>query len=35
MCKLKDKRQTEDQAGVVYKIDCNDCNAVYVGETGR
>ena len=31
----KDKRFLEDSAGVVYQIPCNDCNKVYVGETGR
>ena len=32
---MKDKRKTEDQAGVVYKLECKDCTAVYIGETGR
>ena len=31
----KDKVAKEDQAGVVYKIDCNCCEASYVGETER
>ena len=31
----KDKVDRLDQAGVVYKIQCNDCPDVYVGETER
>ena len=32
---LKDKQPAFNKAGVVYKLDCNECDAVYVGETGR
>ena len=32
---VKDKQLAQNKAGVVYKLDCNECNAVYVGETGR
>ena len=35
VCKIKDRRETLDQANVVYKLECSDCNACYVGETGR
>ena len=31
---VKDSIPREDQKGVIYKIQC-ECNAVYVGETGR
>ena len=31
----KDKVDRLDEAGVVYKIKCNDCPEVYVGETER
>ena len=32
---LKDKQPALNRAGLVYKLDCNECDAVYVGETGR
>ena len=35
LCHLKDHRPVSERAGVVYKVDCSDCDAVYVGETGR
>jgi hypothetical protein len=31
----KDKSDTMDQAAVVYKISCKDCDSCYVGETTR
>ena len=35
VCFLKDKRNNLDKAGVVYGLGCNECDVVYVGETGR
>ena len=35
LCKLKDKKTAHEKAGVVYRIDCGNCDAKYVGETGR
>ena len=34
-CKPKDVINFEQKRGLVYQISCRDCNAVYVGETGR
>ena len=31
----KDKQPTFNKAGVAYKLNCNECDAIYVGETGR
>ena len=31
----KDKIEKLDKCGLVYKVDCGDCDATYVGETGR
>ena len=35
LCKIKDKRSTFKSSGVVYQVNCLNCNAVYIGETGR
>ena len=35
ICHLKDKKTPQEKAGVVYRIDCENCDARYVGETGR
>ena len=35
MFSLKDKTEIEDQSGVVYQLSCKDCNASYIGESGR
>ena len=32
---VKDKDKPEDRPGAVYKIKCSDCQATYIGETGR
>ena len=32
---VKDKDKPEDRQGAVYKIKCCDCQAAYIGETGR
>ena len=32
---VKDKHKPEDRQGAVYKIKCFDCQASYIGETGR
>ena len=34
LCKLKDPVPKIEKSGV-YSLPCNDCNAVYIGETGR
>ena len=35
LANVKDKGKTEDRQGAVYKIKCCDCQASYIGETGR
>ena len=35
LVKVKDRRELNDRAGVVYEIECKDCDKTYVGETGR
>ena len=35
LTRIKDKQPAFNKAGVVYKLDCNECDAVYVGKTGR
>ena len=32
---VKDEDKPEDRQGAVYKIKCCDCQATYIGETGR
>ena len=31
----KDPVKPKDRAGVVYKVSCGDCDASYIGQTGR
>jgi hypothetical protein len=35
LTKVKDRDNPNDRVGAVYKIECNDCEATYIGETGR
>ena len=32
---VKDKDQPHERQGAVYRIKCTDCQATYIGETGR
>ena len=32
---VKNREQPDERQGAVYKINCSDCQATYVGETGR
>ena len=32
---IKDKDEPSNRQGAVYKIKCCDCQATYIGETGR
>ena len=35
LCSFKDNCEPPNQAGVTYKMSCNDCDAVCIGETDR
>ena len=35
LCKLKDKIDPISKKDAVYKMNCKDCNAVYIGETSK
>uniref|UniRef100_A0A8D8LXS3 GIY-YIG domain-containing protein n=1 Tax=Cacopsylla melanoneura TaxID=428564 RepID=A0A8D8LXS3_9HEMI len=32
---LKDSDKKDENSGIVYKLDCNDCNSSYIGESGQ
>lgn len=33
--KIKDKTPKNETSGVIYQVNCKDCNAIYVGQTGN
>ena len=35
LTKVKDRDEPNNRQGAVYKIKCSDCQASYIGETGR
>ena len=35
LANIKDKDEPRNRQGAVYKINCSDCHASYIGETGR
>ena len=35
LCHLKDSRLNEEKRNIIYQINCNNCSAVYIGESGR
>ena len=35
LTKIKDRDETNRRQGAVYEIKCCDCQATYIGETGR
>ena len=35
VCKLRPKREVDDQKNVVYHVPCNSCISCYIGETGN
>ena len=35
LCNLKDKRRSQDAYDAIYKINCTDCDQVYIGETSK
>lgn len=32
---MKDKTPTSNKSGIIYSIDCMECNRPYIGQTGR
>ena len=35
LCHIKYRRPVSERAGVVHKVNCSDCDAVYLWETGQ
>ena len=35
LCSLKDKVPDTEKKNIIYKLNCNDCSSVYIGESSR